>query len=91
MSYGATEFDHRGASIYHFDKKSRRRLERELGREALRQLEQLTGLYAVVAEDGKVITAGHRLSRIFSDRKPASRADTSFRRGRLAPVSASMP
>ena len=69
MAFGRTEFDHHGACIYHLDKRSRKRIELELGRECFRQIEALSGLYVVVSGDGAVITAGHRQRRILHDRK----------------------
>jgi hypothetical protein len=72
MAFGSVEFDHMGACIYHLDKRSRLRIELELGRDSFRQVEALNGLYVVVSGDGDVITAGHRQRRILHDRKPGS-------------------
>ncbi|HYH23377.1 MAG TPA: hypothetical protein VD995_32580 [Azospirillum sp.] len=49
-----------GADVYFFDRRSRRRLEREVGGVALRRLADLLDAYAVVADDGHVITVGRR-------------------------------
>lgn len=50
----------RGANVYFFDKASRRRLQRDIGVLAYRRLADLLDAYAVVSDDGKVITTGWR-------------------------------
>lgn len=63
--YGREQFDGRGARILWFDKASRRRLEREVGREPVRRMHEWLNAYAVVAvRDGQIITTGHRYKRI---------------------------
>jgi hypothetical protein len=68
LFYGSITHDHHGAEIYHFDKASLRRLERDWVPTVARQLDSLRGTYAVSATDGKLITVGHRYTRIRRDR-----------------------
>lgn len=55
-----------GADIVYFDKRSREALRRYAGRQALAKLDGLLDVYAVVANDGQVLTLGHRTKRIRS-------------------------
>ena len=64
LDYGAQSHDHRGATIVYFDKKARTRLLRDSGRAAYRCLEKQLNAYAVVGNDGSVVTVGHRDKRI---------------------------
>lgn len=53
-----------GESLF-FDKAARRRLRHRLGGErGLRLIEPWLGIYAVVSDQGLVITAGHRRQRL---------------------------
>src|SRR6185437_11357268 len=61
LDYGHEQHDHRGCRIVRFDKRSRRRVLREIGRDAFRRVERWLDAYAVVAEDDAVVTVGHRL------------------------------
>jgi hypothetical protein len=54
-----------GADLLYFDKQARKRLERELGgARSLRLLEPWLSVYAVINDNGGVVTAGHRSKRI---------------------------
>ena len=64
LDYGAYSHDHRGATIVYFDKKAKRRLLRDSGREVYRVMEKQLNAYAVVGIDGAVVTVGHRDKRI---------------------------
>ena len=64
MDYGREAHDHRGCRILCFDKRSRRRVARELKAELFRRVERYLGTYAVLAEDGAVVTVGHRVTRL---------------------------
>jgi hypothetical protein len=64
LDYGATTHDHRGATIVYFDKRARSRLLRDSGRAGYRQVEKHLNAYAVVANDGSVVTVGRRNKRI---------------------------
>lgn len=63
LDFGRETHDHRGCRIVHFDKRSRRRVQRALGPERYRQLERYFNAYAVVAADDAIVTVGHRLHR----------------------------
>ena len=64
LDYGAQSHDHRGATIVFFDKKAKSRLLRDSGRAAYRVVEKQLNAYAVVDNDGSVVTVGHRNKRI---------------------------
>ena len=53
-----------GATLRHFDKRSRRCLERAVGREPVRRMHEYLDAYAVYGTDGTLITIGHRYARI---------------------------
>ena len=60
LEYGREAHDHRGCLIVRFDKRSRRRAARALGRELFRRVERHLGAYAVIGPDDAVVTVGHR-------------------------------
>ncbi len=61
---GASKRSNKTEKIY-FDKQSRRHLKNYLGgTRSLRLLEPWLGTYAVLADDGTVVTVGHRQKRI---------------------------
>lgn len=62
--YGHVEYDGRGARVIFFDRKSRRDMERDMGREPVRKLAEWDNAYKVVGKDGLVITLGRRYQRI---------------------------
>jgi len=62
LECGREAFDHRGGVILYLDKAARRRIAREEGR-APAAAERLD-LYAVLGDDGRVRTVGHRYRRI---------------------------
>lgn len=64
LQYGAVVHDHHGARIRYFDKESRKRIRREKGDIVLRRLHELLDCYAVVAEDGTIVTVGHGYARM---------------------------
>ncbi len=61
---GAKEYDHCGATIYYFDKPARQRLCRQYGAERFKKIDGQLDTYAVIAENGAVVTVGHRTKRI---------------------------
>ena len=63
--FGEQTHDHRGAVILHFNKKSRRRLEKAVGQEITRRVSERLDCYAVLSVDGNLITVGHRYQRIW--------------------------
>lgn len=50
--------------IYHLSKRVCRRLQRTLPPAEAREIMQLIDIYAVVSDDGQIITVGHRTRRI---------------------------
>jgi len=75
-SYGS-EMRHGGADVLYFDHAARRRITVNLGEDALRQVgDGALGCYAVVGDDGRLVTVGHRHSRFRRDaRMPRMRRD----------------
>jgi hypothetical protein len=63
LDYGREAHDHRGCRIVRFDKRSRKRAERELGDRLYRSVERYFNAYAVVGSDDAVLTVGHRRRR----------------------------
>lgn len=61
--FGATARS-RGADSYFFDHAARRRARLELGREGYRSVERWLNAYAVISDDGLVITAAWRTRRL---------------------------
>lgn len=63
IQFGSAEKAGSGATKMFFDKASRRQVHAYAGPLA-RLLDEHLDLYAVIGEDGQVITVGHRLDRI---------------------------
>ncbi len=63
VDFGAEVRTH-GASKYYLDRKARSVLRRVVGQQALRLVEHKLNCYVVVADDGVLITAAPRTSRI---------------------------
>jgi len=61
---GTKEYDHRGAVILYFDKLARQRLRYQYGLDQYKRIEGQLDTYAVLAEDGIIVTVGHRTKRI---------------------------
>ncbi len=66
-TYGATQYDHRGAAVLYFNKAARRKLRHSEGAEVYRTVEAKLNVYAVVSRDGRVVTVGRRDRRINRD------------------------
>ena len=62
LHYGREAFDHRGGVILYLDKAARRRIAREEGHRGPKG--RRLDLYAVLGEDGRVRTVGHRYRRV---------------------------
>ena len=63
--YGDELYDGHGGLVQYFDKASRRRMERDFGREPLRRLSEWLDAYKVTSSrDGATITIGHRYKRM---------------------------
>ena len=67
LDFGSTVHDHHGAQIVLFDRRAWRRLERSIGAQQLRELEPYRTIYAVRANDGSLVTVGHRWRRVKRD------------------------
>lgn len=63
-NFGEEVYDGHGAIIRYFTRVSRRKMERELGRDLVSKLAQYFNIYKVENHDGTVITAGHLSKRI---------------------------
>lgn len=63
VDFGAEVRSH-GASKYYLDRKARSDLRRAVGPRVLRQVEHKLDCYVVVADDGVLITAAPRTTRI---------------------------
>ena len=61
-AYGEVDYQ-RGSQLYWFSQRSRRALERDLGRRMLKRHEKALNAYMVCAE-GQIATVGHRYQRI---------------------------
>ena len=62
LDYGATKHDKHGAEVMYFDKISRRKLTKAVGKPVVGQLAKQLSAYIVVG-DNCVITVGHRTKR----------------------------
>ena len=62
LQFGRREYDHAGAEVVYFDRRSKKRIESYVGG-LIGKLSEHLDSYAVVA-DGKIITVGTRLKRI---------------------------
>lgn len=62
--FGTHEHDKRGCCVVWFDKRSRRRIERAVGRQVVDCLQPLLDAYAVVSSTGEIVTLGWRSKRI---------------------------
>lgn len=63
MTYGAEARAVR-CTRYFFDKLSRRRLAKAVGKREMRRIEGMLDAMVIVGDDGTVVTAGHRNKRI---------------------------
>jgi hypothetical protein len=66
LDYGRETRAGKGRRIVSFDKRSRRRMARELGEAVLRWAERYGDAYAVVGTDDAIVTVGHRQRRFES-------------------------
>ena len=67
LEHGTTQPAAQGATLYFFDKKARRRLHAYAG-PLSRILSEGLDVFAIVSDDGRVVTVGHRTRRIERDR-----------------------
>lgn len=64
LEYGREVHDHCGRITVYFDKEACKRLERDASGPLRKHLVQITRLYAVLANDGEIVTVGYRYRRI---------------------------
>lgn len=64
LTFGNSTHDHRGGEVVYFDHHSRDRLRHAQGDDVFKKLEPKLDAYAVIADDGVVLTVGHRTKRI---------------------------
>lgn len=63
--FGHEVHDHQGGVVVHFNRASKKRMERELGRRALAPLDRWLSAYKVKTVDGtKTLTTGFRTRRV---------------------------
>ena len=53
-----------GADSYFFNAPAKRRLRQEIGRDGFRRVERHLGIYAIVADDGCIVTVARRQRRL---------------------------
>lgn len=65
LTYGSREYDNHGGVTKYLDRRSRKAIEQDMGRDFVRRYSNQLNVYVVQsAIDGRVITCGHRHSRI---------------------------
>lgn len=64
MHFGAHQYDKHGAKLVYLTHRSKERIRRSVGSIAFRRIQPALDIYAVVGQDGAVITVGHRTHRI---------------------------
>ena len=62
--FGEEVHDHHGGIILHFTRRAKRQLQRAVGREPVRRMNEWMSTYLVISTDGTRITAGIRYQRI---------------------------
>lgn len=80
ISHGHREYDHRHCEIVIFDRKAIERIKRIEGAAAAHLASDHRDIYAVLGDDGAVVTTGHRFRRVLRNK---SKADLYARRGRV--------
>lgn len=64
LDFGREAHDHRGSCLIYFDRHARKQLRQACGAQAYKRFEPHLDAYAVVADNGEIITVGHRTHRI---------------------------
>jgi len=64
MKYGDSKYTGKGGIIRFFDKKSKKRMVRDLGRQIINQLSKHLNYYLIHTKSNVLITAGRRYKRI---------------------------
>lgn len=63
LDYGSQRHDGRGAQLCYFDRRARRLVDARIDPDLHRRLRDRLDCYAVIANDGVVVTVGHRYRR----------------------------
>lgn len=64
FEYGEEEYDHHGTMLLYFNKRARQRMEKAIPHDELKQIQGALNAYAVLDNDGAIVTVGHRTQRI---------------------------
>ena len=65
LNFGEEKFDNHGGVVHFFSKRSRRKLEQEVGKGPVRKLSEYLDTYLIKSSgDGAIITVGHRITRM---------------------------
>lgn len=65
LTYGSREYDNRGGITKYLDRRSRKAIEKDMGRDFVKRYSNQMNVYVVQsAVGGHVITCGHRHARI---------------------------
>lgn len=66
LRYGSREYDHRGGVVKYLDRRGRKVIEQNMGRDFVKRHGDQMDVYVVQsATDGRVITCGHRYAKIY--------------------------
>lgn len=65
LRYGSREYDHRGGVVKYLDRRGRKVIEQNMGRDFVKRHSDQMGVYVVQSvTDGRVITCGHRYAKV---------------------------
>ena len=74
LDFGHEIHDHHGSFIVYFDRRARARLRSAFGTDQFKRMESHLNTYAVISDDGAVVTVGHRYRRIHHWTTPSSKS-----------------
>lgn len=60
LAFGQTKHDRHGAIIHYLNKKARKHIQTQAGKNLIKRLDKLMNTYVVVSCDGNILTIGHR-------------------------------
>lgn len=65
QTFGARDYDHHGGVVRYLDKRARRNIEKEVGTQVMRRLNEFADIYLIESVDGGcIVTVGYRYKRI---------------------------
>jgi hypothetical protein len=64
FEYGKEEYDHHGTMLLYFNKRARQRLAKAMPQDELKHIQRALNAYAVLDQNGAVVTVGHRTQRV---------------------------